>query len=78
MVHVWPLGLSHNHHMFIRGWFAVPVLRPSVSVIPKAIQTLSRAACLPSGRSLGSESSGQSPKPACGAEPFAADVVWTW
>lgn len=76
MVHVWPLGLSHNHHVFIRGWFAV--LKPSVSVMPKATQILSRAARLPLGRSLGSESLGQSPKPARGAELFAADVVWTW
>lgn len=46
--------------------------------MPKATQILSKAARLPLGRSLGSESLGQSPKPARGAELFAADVVWTW
>lgn len=62
MVHVWSLSLSHNYHVFIRGCFAVPVVGPGVSVMPKATQTLSGAALLwlAAGRSPGSESSGQS------------------
>lgn len=61
-VHVWSLSLSHNYRVFIGGCFAVPVLGPRVSVMLKAVQTLSGAAPLrlAAGRSPGSESSGQS------------------
>lgn len=61
-MHGWSLSLSRNYRVFIRGCFAVLVLGPGASVMPKATQTLSRAALLrlAAGRSPRSKSSGQS------------------